>query len=742
MSFLPEEIATLVFEALTPADLVNCATVSRLWHRLVNDQMLWQQLFIKFGFIYPRGLTITGRRDPSEIEGTISRKRKWTDTRTTATGQRHRRYLPQTIRSKDQWLYQMTYRNQCWKALYRLNYNWTMGQAQVTQLSLDPIGHYDHQVPGSNNTISSRNGSCLLNSSSTPPSLPETAPPPGLKGIAPYPLVRFKDRVILVATSQGLVHLWRLLNGGNSGRTDGAESVPSSLPHGLCPQPVYWQTFTCPTSPEDKSPPQITALCLDTSTRGRNKDITQESDWQRVMVGYASGHFSIFEYYRGPFDSPPNNNEINSSVTKDSSRLIGSTTQLGSWSKVGAVQSACFQFPMLTTFSQEDGAISVYRIHTTGDADGSHVSPREQHGQHWCRLLHRLYGASSQSPVEMELSLISFANSLNAASMPVKMEEEGENIIGRRAKDGTQYKRGIWRIRIAFGLQLLDGSWTVRLQEIEFDERTILWSKETGVENGPGVAEDPLSDMSEHGFESTCPASTTTGATLTVSSSVSNSIGVISSIKISWPYVVTTHSDNTLNVFQMSRVSENSTSTVGTTTTSTTAEESSKTTRIRRQRTWFRHVSTLYGHCGAVSSVAIEPGSGRLVSASMDRSIKIWTLSPMPQQKKRWVVPNVPLSIAQPFRFEKVGYESSASWQQKPSSSLIPMRSRQQEQIQREKRLRQHECSVSMSNINQSWTTSGQVTKEEGMGLIWVDADEEKIVSMSCDGTIKVWQFS
>lgn len=40
MSYFPEEIATHIFEALNPADLGKCATVSKLWHRLVNDQIV------------------------------------------------------------------------------------------------------------------------------------------------------------------------------------------------------------------------------------------------------------------------------------------------------------------------------------------------------------------------------------------------------------------------------------------------------------------------------------------------------------------------------------------------------------------------------------------------------------------------------------------------------------------------------------------------------------------------------
>ena len=40
MTVFSEELALHIFEDLTPADLGKCACVSKLWHRLVNDQMV------------------------------------------------------------------------------------------------------------------------------------------------------------------------------------------------------------------------------------------------------------------------------------------------------------------------------------------------------------------------------------------------------------------------------------------------------------------------------------------------------------------------------------------------------------------------------------------------------------------------------------------------------------------------------------------------------------------------------
>ncbi|KAG0333328.1 hypothetical protein BG000_009262 [Podila horticola] len=622
MSYFPEEIATHIFEALNPADLGKCATVSKLWHRLVNDQILWQQLFIKYGFISPRGLNLTPGHLPSSSHGQshnnnniLSRKRK-------------RTAVPQ--RQLQQRQYQLTSQNQCWKALYRLNYNWTMGQATVSTLSLNDLWLHDQDVLLQSLTNLTRGSPSIEELQDTIPRI--TVTEDGSSRI-----VRFKGQVILVASPQGMVHLWRIR--AEPGLDTSAQER----------KPEYWQTYTCPRIPDGGGAelPRISCLALDTSN---DRGVAQE--WQRVMVGYESGHFSIFQYYQG--QQP---------LVEGSSAIVevGATTQLVAWSEVGAVHSACFRYPVVATSSQEDGAISIYRI------QGREGGANAEDPQHWCRLLHRLYGTPTQSPVEMELSHISSAG----PDLP-----------------GTGSRLGVWRILAGFGLELFDdNSWTVRVQEIEFDELSILLSKETGAEGeSTSSTLDPavFQEQDSSSFGSVCPEAVVDHPR----------IGAISALSISWPYVVTTHSDNTLNVFRMHRAAGRG--------------GQDKGTKVRT-RLVLQHISTLYGHCGAVSSVSIEPGSGRLVSASMDRSIKIWTLSSTPPRR------------------------SGEHMKRHGSSSSNHRHYRQQ---------RQYQCSVSMSDINKSWTKAGQVTKEEGQGLLWVGADEEKVMSVSCDGSIKVWQFS
>ncbi|KAF9362025.1 hypothetical protein BGX26_006542 [Mortierella sp. AD094] len=563
MAFFSEEIALHIFEVLSPADLGKCACVSRLWHRLVNDQMN-----------------------------------------------------------------QVSHERQCWKALYRLNYNWVMGQARVTSVSAHDLSRRDQStVDGQGETGDNQSALTRLHSDTH------------------STIVQFKGSIILISSPYGLVHLWKI-----------KESTVLDVTTSGTKLPEYWQTYrssrpnNISSLQDHRSTSLITCLSLDASS-GKTAQ-----GWQKVMVGYDSGHFSIFEYSQEVSSKGQGDPGVATLPEGDvisnggSLREIGNTVHLSAWSEVGGIVAASFHYPILTTCS-DDGAISIYMIHE---------EPSISQPNHWCRLLHRLHGTSTGSPIGISLDRISLIGNTNR-----------------------------WRALVSFGLELYDGSWTVRLQETEFDERYILRSIEIGTDahqDGEKIDMEGRYGSSFPDYFKPSPPDTATSSYIPSAGHVR--IGSISAISISWPFVVTTHSDNTLNVFQMERKSDWDSDSGQKYFASQQYAHSSSHKEILR----FKHLSTLYGHCGAVSSVSIESQSGRLVSASMDRSIKVWTM----------------------------------------------MMKNQEDQLEQQ---RVHRCVVSMSDINKSWTESGQVTKEEGLGLTWVGSDDEKIVSMNCDGTVKVWQF-
>ncbi|KAF9154156.1 hypothetical protein BG015_001732 [Linnemannia schmuckeri] len=665
--FFSEEIALHILELLNPGALAQCACVSRQWYRLVNDQMLWRRLFYKDQFIYPRGLrnvgripkpTLTGHSNISTITSQDHRnlKRK-------RTGPNHNHHQRHSQRQEEHMVYgdpSSSHSNSCWKALYRLNHNWIAGQAQVTSLSIQQVSHQDQlffNLTGSSQgrNIEAGNGGGADEVHTRTHS----------------PIVQFQGPVLLIVSPGDMVHLWRIKSAAAIQEPRGGGlwlSPPTlSMPSESSRQPEFWQTYRSSSKRAGSS--SISCLALDRSSTVSGSLAT---GWQKVMVGYDSGHFSIFEYLLRHNGESSNEHGDKKETRATTLREIGNTVDLPAWSDVGGIQSASFLYPILTTCS-DDGTISIYKIRE----DHSHSLDHPDEPRHWCRLLHRLYGSSSHSPVEMELRPV-------VAQQPPSFEH------GQQLKEVT---RPLWRALITFGLQLLDGSWTVRLQEIEFDEQFIRHSIETGAEDesdygraatyqedskGGGVDEDETYQRSE------IPSSSAESFSARLNSAAHARIGTISAITISSPYVVTTHPDNTMNVFHMARPSIK---------TQKQAAGQGGGGSIYPKPIRFRHLSTLYGHCGAVSSVAIESRSGRLVSASMDRSIKVWTM----------------------------------------------VSRNQYDQLEQR---RVHQCALSMNDLNQSWTLGARVSKEEGLGLVWVGTDDEKIVSMNSDGTVKVWLFS
>ncbi|KAF9929337.1 RNA-dependent ATPase rok1 [Linnemannia zychae] len=663
--FFSEEIALHILEMLTPAELAHCACVSRQWYRLVNDQMLWRRLFYKDQFIYPRGFGNAARITKSTpIRNITTQGHQRLKRKQSAFNQVHRP-------KENHFVYgdPSSNINPCWKALYRLNHNWIAGQAQVTSLSIQQLSYQDQLFLETSGIASQEEDARSAGD--------------GRHNTSYSPIVQFQGPVLLIASPRNMVHLWRIKSAVTHPVKKGLSSLPvPSIPSELSRQPEFWQTYRCSKIWRDVTTAAnvegargsgdfdmsvISCLAMDRSTH-LNGDSTS---WQKVMVGYSSGHFSIFEYSL-------HNDAHSDSSSKESATLreIGNTMDLIAWSDVGGIQSASFLYPILITCS-DDGTLSIYKIQESylHEHPQSHNEP-----QQWCRLLHRLYGSSLDSPVEMELRpVIATPHSQSGPLTSAILTYEQELNQGA-------IQRPLWQALITFGLQLMDGSWTVRLQEIEFDEQFIHHSTETGVE-----------DENESGCEQTCffqeaddngPMCERIGIASSPTELLGSCLGpeslaripTISAITISSPYVVTTHPDNTMNVFHMARLRSAKVSDTG---RGRSGESIYPKKPIR-----FRHLSTLYGHCGAVSSVAIESRSGRLVSASMDRSIKVWTM---------------------------VG------------------RNRHDQLEQR----RVHHCALSMNDLNQSWALGARVNREEGLGLVWVGTDEEKIVSMNSDGTVK-----
>ncbi|KAF9163148.1 hypothetical protein DFQ26_002902 [Actinomortierella ambigua] len=678
---LPVEVTLQVFEKLAPADLGRCAVVSRLW-------------IMRIGM--DRHLAASRRRRSTST----SRERAMSMT-TSSTLE----WVARSLEEEEELPNYAT----CWKALYKLNYNWLMGQPVVTCLSLDDIKRQD--LLWRKMAVSQEAGSGRLERT-------DLSKEPSVCSI---PLVQFTGSILATAINTPCgprVHFWRLVRGGSSHQDDaGAASNEDAAHHRLNIE--YCQTFECPKPPKSKdsnSRRTIVTFELDRSL-ARCKSSQQSSIL--AMVGYDTGDFTIFEI------------NVISPIT---------IREIGTWNsdvvgeKNSKLQSSCFRYPMVVTYCTS-GTLSIFKVSSAAERAASSSST-------WCRLLHRMHGQVGESPVEMEV----------------------EEVAKQQQQQQQQQKSGAtrWHVRLAFGVPLLDGFWTVRLQEIELDDYRILDCGEIGSGSyrrhrpknpaaafaGWGGLSSKPGDLHRQDFEMNGDGDEGMDDEETEYLRESHSLATvapIASISLASPYLVTTHRDNTMNVFRIQRRRRQQQQQPWAKASSSVPPQSNTMSTINRLEFW--HMSTLYGHCGAVSSASIDARLGRLVSASMDRSVKIWRIgksdghdedhsTPMHRyyhhkDHQRLPVPSAS-DIAQAM---EQGAENTARGH---GDAYEPWPFGDEYDVEDY----DPDCLVSMSVNDNSWVRSKKINHDEGVGLAWIGSDEEKIVSVSLDGMIRVWRFT
>ncbi|KAG0239188.1 hypothetical protein BGW41_007879 [Actinomortierella wolfii] len=600
----------------------------------------------------------------------------------------------------------------CWKALYKLNYNWLMGQPVVSYLSMKDIQHQDRLWKRNPTGSAQSEVACISEGkddfcTDNPVSLS-------------IPLVQFIGSILATATNTPwgpMVHFWRLVRGGNSdGKAISSEDNTQRL------RIEYWKTFVCPKPPTLCSPNHgrserkrsIVSFELDRSLT-RCKSPRQQPSIL-AMVGYDTGEFTIFEV-----DSPTNS----SSSVKSTSATI---REIGTWNhdivdeKSSKMRSSCFHYPLVVTYCT-NGVLSIFRVSSASknDVSSSVSSPS------WCKLLHQMHGRVGESPVEMEVEEIA------------QMSQQHKQLYS----NGTQ-----WLLRLAFGVPLIDGSWTMRLQEFELDQNRILDCIEIGSGSyhhrrrpaRPAFAADWASKSDFHQEDVAMDAYEDEEAEYVMEAHSLATVAPIASICLASPYLVTTHRDNTMNVFRIRRRRRRQ--------RSLEHQGTRGSSPLEKPTVEFWHKSTLYGHCGAVSSASIDARLGRLVSASMDRSVKIWRIG------KSDGTTDETTSTTSMHR-----YYHHRDHQRKPVPSASAIA--QEMEVDAEDQYDRNgdvfdswssedededdydpDCLVSMSVNDNSWVRSKKINRDEGVGLAWIGSDDEKIVSVSVDGMIRVWRFT
>ena len=225
---------------------------------------------------------------------------------------------------------------QCWKSVYRLNYNWLMGQARVTSLPLVEMVKQDQ-------VALERLGGQTPNQQSTQSSFP--------------PIIKLKGSVVMVASPIDFIHLWRIKpssflqqsptpspppTGTGSlflGRTVGCDDAPQKL--------EYWQTYSPSFSRNSSEEASGLVSYIAWTKLLPVRRVLHSGSWSAMKQ-------DTFLYSRIKSRAP----RVGVDVKAASLREIGDTASLLAWSSLEGIQSAAFHYPILITTST-DGTISI-----------------------------------------------------------------------------------------------------------------------------------------------------------------------------------------------------------------------------------------------------------------------------------------------------------------------------------------------------------------------------------------------
>lgn len=193
----------------------------------------------------------------------------------------------------------------------------------------------------------------------------------------------------------------------------------------------------------------------------------------------------------------------------------------------------------------------------------------------------------------------------------------------------------------------------------------------------------------------------------------------VTSIEYSFPYIITTRADNTLDVFSVDSGSSSS------------------------SRLQVHHVRTLFGHTSRVSAVALDARSGRVVSGSADGQVKVWDLGVDPndeRKRERPVVDIVEAEEAQQGDASRIEKDEEHKSVTRPKSIWEEMR--ELRRANKKKQQQRHGQRSNSSSKNSLVEHVGQddidesalipVYREAGeVKRVWFD--EDKIVSLVQD---------
>lgn len=302
----------------------------------------------------------------------------------------------------------------------------------------------------------------------------------------------------------------------------------------------------------------------------------------RLAVFYTTGQFSLFRLHLPTTNSPFSFEEVYAHLALST---IGSHS-----STFDPVALARFHSPLLATCSRSF-VLRFWRIEERDEKTSlEEIEPSLRSRESW-------------APVVLTLKKV------EGKEWEGELDEWGVREVEKKQK----VKEEVFKVTLAYSTPIFPDGWTVGVQEFV-------------VRVPPSFS--PLSTIAstlDINFRRPRPSFTTRHA---IAPSTSQHIPtpsrrqqqLVTAIEHSDPFIVTSRSDNTLDVFEV--ISEPSTS---------THRQSSafNTVHLRNDELGDRlrivHRRTLFGHTARVTSVAIEEG-GRCVSGGDDGTVKVWQL--------------------------------------------------------------------------------------------------------------------
>ncbi|KAG9305556.1 hypothetical protein G9A89_003619 [Geosiphon pyriformis] len=534
--------------------------------------------------------------------------------------------------------------NEDWKTIYRVSHNWQTGNCRVVNFKPDVT----KRLKGMG--LERPEWKTFFPTSFSAEAVSQdhvSSNRTHLQLLNSNPLVQFTKHVILTAAYSSdcavpEIHLWR------AGKQN---SHIATLKSDIL------------TQIHQPSPIAITCMKLDSNLT----EYQSSPGMQKIVAGYSNGGFSIWEIdtiarqhlttslqpqlwihrelctalppsiYIDQKSLPPS---ITATINTPNSPLITCTLHT----------------PILITCTR-DFILSIYLISEkeklTPENIKNNQSPSIKNNFD-CHLLHQLKSYVCWAPVDITLEEYS-------------SNDEDNNEIA-------------WKATVAYAVPVYGGGWTVGVQEIKFNMNSILSTIHCSPLPPSGsIFDGPF-------LRNSCSHSPRSS----ISTSV-RSFAPITTIKYNAAYLITAHSDNTLQVYHVLHTDD-------------------------RDGLECKHVHTLYGHTGSVTTVAID-SDGKLVTGAMDESIKIWDLSgrvAIENTKRTSINENRETNGLTSSHFLHGGFQT------------IGMAA---------ERKRNGECIVTLNNIDTDTDDYyNRINHGRKAGVKWLDFDEGRIVSVSGGG--------